>query len=98
MFTMLERHDIEHYLTKIFEEGALGRVYLRFVEACREIDRPEPQAYAPIEPEQPQEDPVPDEQPAPKEEETYFPDPEPLPDPDTESDEVPPFGFLRPTR
>lgn len=98
MFTMLERHDIEHYLTKIFEEGALGRVYLRFVEACREIDRPEPQAYAPIEPEQPQEDPVPDEQPAPKEEETYFPDPEPQPDPDTESDEVPPFGFLRPTR
>lgn len=98
MFTMLERHDIEHYLTKIFEEGALGRVYLRFVEACREIDRPEPQAYAPIEPEQPQEDPVPDEQPAPEEEETYFPDPEPLPDPDTESDEVPPFGFLRPTR
>mgnify|MGYP004658484321 FL=1 len=98
MFTMLERHDIEHYLTKIFEEGALGRVYLRFVEACREIDRPEPQAYAPLEPEQPQEDPVPDEQPAPEEEETYFPDPEPLPDPDTESDEVPPFGFLRPTR
>lgn len=98
MFTMLERHDIEHYLTKIFEEGALGRVYLRFVEACREIDRPEPQAYAPIEPKQPQEDPVPDEQPAPEEEETYFPDPEPLPDPDTESDEVPPFGFLRPTR
>lgn len=98
MFTMLERHDIEHYLTKIFEEGALGRVYLRFVEACREIDRPEPQAYAPIEPEQPQEDPVPDEQPAPEEEENYFPDPEPLPDPDTESDEVPPFGFLRPTR
>ena len=39
MFTMLERHDIEHYLTKIFEEGSLGRVYLRFVEACREIDR-----------------------------------------------------------
>lgn len=38
MFTMLERHDIEHYLTKIFEEGSLGRVYLRFVEACREID------------------------------------------------------------
>lgn len=35
MFTMLERHDIEHYLTKIFEEGAMGRVYLRFVEACR---------------------------------------------------------------
>ena len=26
MFTMLERHDIEHYLTKIFEEGALGRI------------------------------------------------------------------------
>ena len=39
MFTMLERHDFEHYLTKIFEEGSLGRVYLRFVEACREIDR-----------------------------------------------------------
>ena len=38
MFTMLERHDIEHYLTKIFEEGSLGRVYLRFVEACREIE------------------------------------------------------------
>ncbi len=40
MFTMLERHDIEHYLTKIFEEGAMGRVYLRFVEACREVDKP----------------------------------------------------------
>lgn len=39
MFTMLERHDIEHYLTKIFEEGSLGRVYLRFVDACREIDK-----------------------------------------------------------
>lgn len=39
MFTMLERHDFEHYLAKIFEEGSLGRVYLRFVEACREIDR-----------------------------------------------------------
>ena len=38
MFTMLERHDIEHYLTKIFEEGSLGRVYLRFVESCRAID------------------------------------------------------------
>ena len=38
MFTMLERHDFEHYLTKIFEEGSLGRVYSRFVEACREID------------------------------------------------------------
>lgn len=39
MFTMLERHDFEHYLSKIFEEGSLGRVYLRFVEVCREIDR-----------------------------------------------------------
>ncbi len=39
MFTMLERHDIEHYLTKIFEEGSLGKVYLRFVEVCREIDK-----------------------------------------------------------
>ncbi|MBR4127098.1 MAG: hypothetical protein IKR09_05960 [Alphaproteobacteria bacterium] len=38
MFTMLERHDFEHYLTKIFEEGSLGRVYSRFVEACREVD------------------------------------------------------------
>lgn len=38
MFTMLERHDFEHYLSKIFEEGSIGRVYLRFVEACREID------------------------------------------------------------
>ena len=38
MFTMLERHDTEHYLTKIFEEGALGRVYLRFVESCRELE------------------------------------------------------------
>lgn len=41
MFTMLERHDIEHYLTKIFEEGALGRVYLRFVEACRAVEQAE---------------------------------------------------------
>lgn len=38
MFTMLERHDTEHYLTKIFEEGSLGRVYLRFVESCRELE------------------------------------------------------------
>ena len=35
MFTMLDRHDSEHFLTKIFEEGAMGRVYLSFVEACR---------------------------------------------------------------
>lgn len=100
MFTMLERHDIEHYLTKIFEEGALGRVYLRFVEACREVDRPEPQAYMPsesAETEAPAES-VSDEQPAAEAEETYFPDPEPQPDIDTESDEVTPFGFLRPTR
>ncbi|HBO58697.1 MAG TPA: hypothetical protein DD624_02145 [Alphaproteobacteria bacterium] len=100
MFTMLERHDIEHYLTKIFEEGALGRVYLRFVEACREVDRPEPQAYMPPEPveEEAPAESVPDEQPAAEAEETYFPDPEPLPDPEPESDEVSPFGFLRPTR
>lgn len=107
MFTMLERHDIEHYLTKIFEEGALGRVYLRFVEACREVDRPEPQAYAMPDPE-PEAAPLPepDEAVEPQEtavpaadaEETYFPDPEPLPDPEPESDEVSPFGFLRPTR
>lgn len=107
MFTMLERHDIEHYLTKIFEEGALGRVYLRFVEACREVDRPEPQAYAMPDPE-PESAPLPEpnEATAPQEaaipaaevEETYFPDPEPLPDPEPESDEVSPFGFLRPTR
>lgn len=58
MFTMLERHDIEHYLTKIFEEGSLGRVYLRFVEACREIDsrqaafaQPEEPSAREIEPE-----------------------------------------------
>ena len=38
MYTMLERHDFEHYLTKIFEEGSLGRVYSRFVESCRELD------------------------------------------------------------
>lgn len=107
MFTMLERHDIEHYLTKIFEEGALGRVYLRFVEACREVDRPEPQAYAMPEPEpesaplpEPDEAVAPQEAAAPAAEvgETYFPDPEPLPDPEPESDEVSPFGFLRPTR
>ena len=29
----------KHRRAKIFEEGSLGRVYLRFVEACREIDR-----------------------------------------------------------
>ena len=107
MFTMLERHDIEHYLTKIFEEGALGRVYLRFVEACREVDRPEPQAYT-MPDSEPESVPLPDldETVAPQEaaapaaevEETYFPDPEPLPDPEPESDEVSPFGFLRPTR
>ena len=39
MFTMLERHDIEHYLAKIFEEGALGRVYARFVEVFRQQEQ-----------------------------------------------------------
>ena len=103
MFTLLERHDIEHYLTKIFEEGALGRVYSHFVKAFREIDVPEPQPYIAPEPiveeEVPPADLVSDEQPVSEtQEETYFPDPEPLPDTDTESDEVTPFGFLRPTR
>lgn len=103
MFTLLERHDIEHYLTKIFEEGALGRVYSHFVKAFREIDIPEPQPYIAPEPiveeEVPPADFVSDEQPVSEtQEETYFPDPEPLPDTDTESDEVTPFGFLRPTR
>lgn len=38
MFTMLERHDFEHYLTKIFEEGSLGRVYSRLADACRDVE------------------------------------------------------------
>ena len=67
MFTMLERHDIEHYLTKIFEEGSLGRVYLRFVEACREIDRQEA-AFA-----QPEEMAEPETLPEPAADETYAP-------------------------
>lgn len=54
MFTMLERHDIEHYLTKIFEEGSLGRVYLRFVEACREIDSRQAAFVQPAEPAEPE--------------------------------------------
>ncbi|MGN1080392.1 MAG: hypothetical protein ACI4TE_09505 [Alphaproteobacteria bacterium] len=54
MFTMLERHDIEHYLTKIFEEGSLGRVYLRFVEACREIDSRQAAFAQPAEPAEPE--------------------------------------------
>ncbi len=92
MFTMLERHDTEHYLTKIFEEGSLGRVYLRFVESCRELEgtqavfaQPEPAQNEPEaeynEPEQPYEyapeEYLPDEhEPAPE------PEPEPtLPEP-----------------
>lgn len=105
MFTLLERYDIDHYLTKIFEEGALGRVYSHFVKAFREIDVPEPQPYAAPEQTDEEEAPLPPAEPAEDEqpvsetpEETYFPDPEPLPDTDTESDEVTPFGFLRPTR
>ncbi|MCQ2914908.1 MAG: hypothetical protein MJ247_06920 [Alphaproteobacteria bacterium] len=38
MYTVLERHDFEHYLTKIFEEGSLGRVYNRFLTICRTLD------------------------------------------------------------
>lgn len=54
MFTMVERHDVEHYLTKLFEEGAVGRVYMRFVESCRVADeagapQTAPRAAAPIE-------------------------------------------------
>lgn len=68
MFTMLERHDFEHYLSKIFEEGSLGRVYLRFVEACREIDGQKSayerkSVYAEAEPPYPVEEPMPEEQP-----------------------------------
>lgn len=68
MFTMLERHDIEHYLTKIFEEGSLGRVYLRFVEACREIDSRQA-AFA--QPEEPAAEP--ETLPEPAADETYAP-------------------------
>ena len=70
MFTMLERHDFEHYLTKIFEEGSLGRVYSRFVDSCREIDgrqtvfarTPEPEPVAFEQPEEiaPESDPEPE--------------------------------------
>ena len=59
MFTMLERHDTEHYLTKIFEEGSLGRVYLRFVESCRELEGAQA-AFAQPEPEPAQSEPEPE--------------------------------------
>lgn len=59
MFTMLERHDTEHYLTKIFEEGSLGRVYLRFVESCRELDGAQA-AFAQPDPEPAQSEPEPE--------------------------------------
>lgn len=97
MFTMLERHDTEHYLTKIFEEGSLGRVYLRFVESCRELEgtqavfaQPEPAQNEPEaeynEPEQPYEyapeEYLPDEhEPAPEPEPTQSPTEPTLPEP-----------------
>lgn len=104
MFTMLERHDIEHYLTKIFEEGSLGRVYLRFVEACRAIDKEQAvfEQPVPLEPSS-----------APLEEETFEHLPESADVQENVSDSfVPseaydhrekpetstPFEFLRPTR
>lgn len=59
MFTMLERHDTEHYLTKIFEEGSLGRVYLRFVESCRELEGAQA-AFAQPDPEPAQSEPEPE--------------------------------------
>ena len=91
MFTMLERHDFEHYLTKIFEEGSLGRVYSRFVEACREIDGrqtvfarqtadvPEMPAFSEPEEVEPEEAPVPDYAEAVAGNEIPVPAPEPLP-------------------
>ncbi|MBR1945248.1 MAG: hypothetical protein IJ846_03040 [Alphaproteobacteria bacterium] len=104
MFTMLERHDIEHYLTKIFEEGSLGRVYLRFVEACRAIDKEQAVFEQPV-PSEPSS--------APLEEETFEHLPESADVQENVSDSfVPseaydhrekpetstPFEFLRPTR
>ena len=67
MFTMLERHDFEHYLSKIFEEGSIGRVYVRFVEACREIDGQKAafEQSVPVEEEKsyPAEEPIPEQEP-----------------------------------
>ncbi len=112
MFTMLERHDIEHYLTKIFEEGAMGRVYLRFVEACRAVERIESQAaeatYAPDpEPEPVEEEGVPEYE-IPRAEDVSSvvgespAEEERVPERevsrDRPSETAAPFGFLRPTR
>lgn len=59
MFTILEHHDIENYLTKILEEDSVGRVYKYFVDACRKVDaikNPPPEPAVPVqfrEPEEP---------------------------------------------
>lgn len=50
MFTMLNRHDEEHLVTKIFEEGAMGRVYLRFVEASRHLQEQTSPDYEQVSP------------------------------------------------
>ena len=102
---MLERHDFEHYLTKIFEEGSLGRVYIHFVDACREIDRQQATFEQPV-PEQPEEAPVFFEEPAVVEEEppqesadnTFEAPPENQTGTFEKRESAVPFEFLRPTR
>lgn len=92
MFTILEHHDIENYLTKILEEDSVGRVYKRFVDACRKVDaikNPAPEPAVPVqirEPERSVEDYSDDvyeenQQTGIEErQEVYYDDPDPVPE------------------
>lgn len=47
MFSMLEHHDEDKFLTNLFQECAMGRVYARFLNAARDFEdfnRPAPAA------------------------------------------------------
>ena len=107
MFTMLDRHDAEHYVTKIFEEGAMGRVYQQFLDACRALERADDvSAAAPVAGLREEEPPIneEDEEPLPQtltapptETEKPAAAPEPAAAP-AQTAPATPFGFLRPTR
>ena len=85
MFTILEHHDIENYLTKILEEDSVGRVYKRFVDACRKTDAfrhpaPEPAVPVQFEPTESVDEQVEEESVQQEQEEIYYADPEPVPE------------------
>lgn len=108
MFTILEHHDIENYLTKILEEDSVGRVYDRFVKVCRKVDEfknPAPEPAAPVqikEPEKPavtfDENNYTENQQTGIEEqqrEVYYDDPDPVPEYADEVDNFP--SYVEPT-